>query len=83
MKEAASLAAELGLRGADSVYVAVASRLDIPLATLDADQYLKVCTLCSFLLGWLHFENFLDFGSQGLVQILAYLFKKAGEESRP
>jgi predicted nucleic acid-binding protein len=38
MKEAASLAAELGLRGADSVYVAVASRLGIPLATLDADQ---------------------------------------------
>ena len=38
MTEAARLAAELGLRGADSVYVAVASRLDIPLATLDADQ---------------------------------------------
>ncbi len=38
LDEAAQLAAELGLRGADSVYVAVASHLDIPLATLDADQ---------------------------------------------
>jgi predicted nucleic acid-binding protein len=36
--EAAQLAAELGLRGADSMYVAVAARLDIPLATLDVDQ---------------------------------------------
>ena len=38
LQEAARLAAELGLRGADSVYVAVASRLDLHLATLDADQ---------------------------------------------
>jgi predicted nucleic acid-binding protein len=38
MDEAASLAAELGLRGADSTYVAVAVRLDIPLVTLDVDQ---------------------------------------------
>jgi predicted nucleic acid-binding protein len=36
--EAASLAAELGLRGADSVYVAVASQLHLPLATFDVDQ---------------------------------------------
>ena len=36
--EAAQLAAELGLRGADSTYVAVAARLEIPLITLDADQ---------------------------------------------
>jgi predicted nucleic acid-binding protein len=36
--EAAQLAAELGLRGADSTYVAVAARLDLPLATLDIDQ---------------------------------------------
>ena len=36
--EAAHLAGELGLRGADSTYVAVAARLDIPLITLDADQ---------------------------------------------
>ena len=38
LDEAAHLAAELGLRGADSTYVAVASRLNLPLATLDADQ---------------------------------------------
>jgi predicted nucleic acid-binding protein len=38
LKEAARLAAALGLRGADSVYVAVASRLTIPMATLDTDQ---------------------------------------------
>ena len=36
--EAAQLAAELGLRGADSTYVAVAARLDLPLVTLDTDQ---------------------------------------------
>ena len=36
--EAAHLAAELGLRGADSTYVAVAARLDLPLITLDVDQ---------------------------------------------
>ena len=36
--EAAQLAARLGLRGADPVYVAVAARLDLPLATLDIDQ---------------------------------------------
>lgn len=35
---AASLAAELGLRAADAFYAAVASRLDIPLITLDEDQ---------------------------------------------
>jgi predicted nucleic acid-binding protein len=38
LREAAKLAAELGLRGADSTYVAVASRLDLPLMTLDIDQ---------------------------------------------
>ena len=38
LEEAAHLAAELGLRGADSTYVAVARRLNIPLATLDDDQ---------------------------------------------
>ncbi|RPI20719.1 MAG: PIN domain-containing protein [Chloroflexota bacterium] len=35
---AARLAAELGLRGADSLYAAVAARLDLPLVTLDEDQ---------------------------------------------
>ena len=38
LHEAAGLAAELGLRGADSTYVAVAVRLDLPLMTLDSDQ---------------------------------------------
>jgi predicted nucleic acid-binding protein len=38
LREAAKLAAELGLRGADSTYVAVAARLDLPLITLDIDQ---------------------------------------------
>lgn len=38
LEEAAGLAAELGLRGADATYVAVASRLGLPLATLDSDQ---------------------------------------------
>ena len=38
IQEAASLAANLGLRGADSVYVAVAARLNLPLFTLDMDQ---------------------------------------------
>ena len=38
LQEAAQLAAELGLRGADSTYVAVAVRLGLPLITLDIDQ---------------------------------------------
>ena len=38
LREAARLAAELGLRGADSTYVAIAVRLGLPLITLDADQ---------------------------------------------
>jgi predicted nucleic acid-binding protein len=42
LHEAARLAAELGLRGADSTYVAVAARLDLPLITLDVDQRDKV-----------------------------------------
>lgn len=36
--DASRLAAKYGLRGADSVYVAVASRLGIPLVTFDVDQ---------------------------------------------
>ncbi len=36
--DAANLAAELGLRGADSVYVAVARQLNLPLVTFDVDQ---------------------------------------------
>ena len=38
LQEAAQLAARLGLRGADSTYVALAARLDLPLMTLDIDQ---------------------------------------------
>lgn len=38
LQEAAQLAARLGLRGADSTYVAIAARLDLPLMTLDIDQ---------------------------------------------
>jgi predicted nucleic acid-binding protein len=36
--EAAMLAAKLGLRGADSLYVAVAHKLNLPLVTFDIDQ---------------------------------------------
>jgi len=36
--EAATLAADLGLRGADSLYVATAKRLGVPLVTFDIDQ---------------------------------------------
>jgi predicted nucleic acid-binding protein len=38
---AAQLAASCGMRGADSVYAAVAIHLNIPLATLDLDQRTK------------------------------------------
>jgi len=38
VQEAARLAAALGLHGAASIYVAVAARLNLPLATLDIDQ---------------------------------------------
>jgi len=38
LQEAAQLAAQLALRGADATYVALAARLDLPLMTLDIDQ---------------------------------------------
>ncbi|MBV6394919.1 MAG: tRNA(fMet)-specific endonuclease VapC [Anaerolineales bacterium] len=38
MDEASRIAAKYGVRGADSVYVAVASALKIPLVTFDIDQ---------------------------------------------
>lgn len=38
VRRAAALAASQGLRGADSIYVAVAERLSVPLVTLDIDQ---------------------------------------------
>jgi predicted nucleic acid-binding protein len=45
VQEAARLAADLGLRGADSFYVAVAARLNLPLATLDIDQKTRAASL--------------------------------------
>jgi predicted nucleic acid-binding protein len=38
MQTAANPAANLGLRGADSIYVSVAYQLDLPLTSLDLDQ---------------------------------------------
>jgi predicted nucleic acid-binding protein len=38
MLVSAHLATDIGLRGADSVYVALAKQLDLPLVTFDADQ---------------------------------------------
>ena len=38
VQEAARLAADLGLRGADAIYVALAARLNLLLATLDEGQ---------------------------------------------
>ena len=40
-REAARLAADLGLRGADATYVAVARRLGCPLVTWDAEMVRK------------------------------------------
>ena len=37
-RSAAQLAAEIGLRGADAVYVANAHHLNVPLVTLDREQ---------------------------------------------
>jgi predicted nucleic acid-binding protein len=47
--KAASLAIELGLRGADSIYVAVAERLSIPLATLDVEQQERTAGLIEII----------------------------------
>jgi len=44
MHTAAKLAADLGLRGADSIYVAVAYQLDLPLVSLDLDQLQRAGT---------------------------------------
>jgi len=38
LSKAAILAADLGLRGSDSVYVAVAKQLGVPLVSFDEDQ---------------------------------------------
>ncbi len=45
VQDASRLAADLGLRGADSVYVAVAARLNLPLVTLDADQHERASSI--------------------------------------
>jgi predicted nucleic acid-binding protein len=39
--EATNLSANLGLRGADAIYVALAKQLGIPLLTLDAEQLIR------------------------------------------
>jgi predicted nucleic acid-binding protein len=44
---ASRIAAELGLRGADSIYVAVATQLNLPLVTLDADQRERAASIIS------------------------------------
>ena len=44
---AAQLASDLGLRGADALYVAVAYRLGLPLVTLDEDQIKRASKVVS------------------------------------
>ena len=43
IERATRLAADLGLRGADAIYVAVADYLHAPLATLDQQQSARAC----------------------------------------
>jgi len=45
MDNASHIAAKYGVRGADSVYIAVASTLNIPLVTFDVDQRAKASKL--------------------------------------
>ncbi len=45
MSDASRIAAKYGVRGADSVYVAVAATLKIPLVTFDVDQREKASKL--------------------------------------
>ena len=47
VEQATELAAELGLRGADAFYVAVAAYFQIPLATYDEDQLSRASALLS------------------------------------
>ena len=49
MDEASRVAAKYSLRGADSVYVAVASTLKIPLVTFDVDQREKASKLVEII----------------------------------
>ena len=45
VQDATRLATELGLRGADALYVAVADYLEVPLATFDQDQRQRASTI--------------------------------------
>lgn len=45
MDDASRIAAQYGVRGADSIYIAVASTLKIPLVTFDIDQREKASKL--------------------------------------
>ena len=49
MDGAARIAAKYGVRGADSVYIAVASTLNIPLVTFDSDQRAKASNLVDII----------------------------------
>jgi predicted nucleic acid-binding protein len=49
LRSAARLAADLGLRGADAVYVAVAAHLSAPLLTLDKDQRTRAAQVVSLI----------------------------------
>ena len=47
VQTAIEVAADLGMRGADAFYIAVARQLNVPLATLDADQRARAAAVVS------------------------------------
>lgn len=47
VEEATDLAATLGLRGADAIYVALAMRLGVPLVSFDSEQLTRPSSLIS------------------------------------
>ncbi|HSM71526.1 MAG TPA: type II toxin-antitoxin system VapC family toxin [Anaerolineales bacterium] len=49
MDDASRIAAKNGVRGADSIYIAVASTLNIPLVTFDIDQREKASKLVDII----------------------------------
>lgn len=49
MDDASRIAAQYGVRGADSIYIAVASTLKIPLVTFDIDQREKAAKLVDII----------------------------------
>lgn len=49
MDEASRIAAKYGVRGADSVYIAVACTLSIPLVTFDLDQRARASKLVDII----------------------------------